>query len=421
MLTKPDQIKLQRYGKKGIWHYRLRFTIHHPTGRVITMDTTRSSGTAIKNVARSIAWQDYLREAELTPDLHPRVAHKDRSPSIQRIVDLYQEEIIKVGTTQKSTARSNALKLLRVCKRAYPGRDPAKIKVSELTSDTVYAYRVSHYEDAGLDPTAGFDNLNLNYSINSELRQARSVFGREARRIYKKKNIDLPHNILDEFLKIRYLDEKDTSFHRIGEKADKQMMIDAGLADGDLSPFMNGQTLMEMSPNMTVAYELARFAGLRDKEILYFRRHWLEGPEPHPTTKIHRYFIRITYRDPRKDPGREEFRPKSKRMPNRRVPVSVERVQRWLNALEPADPYDYLIAPSQLPTQRLNLIARDTNQWVAQYIPDRKERLHELRKQYGSDIANETGSILAAANALGDSIEVAIKHYQDNLKEIPTL
>jgi hypothetical protein len=75
---------------------------------------------------------------------------------------------------------------------------------------------------------------------------------------------------------------------------------------------------------------------------------------------------------------------------------------------------DHLIPQtSSHDTQKLQ---REVSRWIREFIPDRNKTLHELRKEFGSQVLKRTGSIGAAAEALGDTVETARAYYLTQLR-----
>lgn len=102
------------------------------------------------------------------------------------------------------------------------------------------------------------------------------------------------------------------------------------------------------------------------------------------------------------------------------IAISPVAVARWRGALPNNSPFGYIM-PATSDTDRKNRIYRSANKWLSAFMPDRTKRLHELRKQAGSDVAERTGSIKRAADFLRDSVATAEKHYASMLTPTPSL
>jgi hypothetical protein len=75
--------------------------------------------------------------------------------------------------------------------------------------------------------------------------------------------------------------------------------------------------------------------------------------------------------------------------------------------LDKSDP----LIPGDTPRERQVLIYITLAGWVRQFIPHRNKATHELRKQFGSVIYQQTGSLDAAAEALRVIPSVAYGYY----------
>ena len=76
--------------------------------------------------------------------------------------------------------------------------------------------------------------------------------------------------------------------------------------------------------------------------------------------------------------------------------------------------HDARAADGLPPTVRYNLIYREHCAFMAQFIPDRKKRNHELRMMAGSIIYERDG-LEAAADFLGNSLDAARNYYATRL------
>jgi hypothetical protein len=381
MIRAKKHLNMFRHGEKSVFHVRFRIK-----GREIR----RSTGRFDPLEARDVAWDIYLEESGLRADRQVRRL-RDTSARIGDITDLYIEKIMTRADIQQRTAQENVQTLFRMLRLVYPGKDVRELRAEVLTEDLVMSWRQRRYEREGL--TYPSSNRRLNYSLNSDLRKVRSVFSRKATRLYTLLN--LPD--LEGFLKVSRLPQHDTRYVPIPQE--RIVAMDKKARD-DLRP---------NRPGLFVTYELARFGGLRSSEILNIRRHWIVADNGY-------FRIGVVYRDPRTDPAGVEFKPKSR---DRWVPVSKKRLDDWLSVLPKLGSYDLLVQGSTK-TARKNLVEREACGWVAQFIPDRNKRLHELRKHAGSEIATRDG-LMAAAQFPGDSYSVTEKHYASLLSPIKPL
>lgn len=373
-------LRLYQNGKKGIWSVRFRVPVEGAKAR----EVFKSTGKSEEKLAREVAWQIYQQEQG---DADVVVApQRNTFAKLEKLRGVYLAGIVQqsCGNTSLASAKGNVQALWRVVGLALGTDDVESVRANQLTSALVDDWRRARYAALGLQ--YGRDvNLRVNYSLNSEWTAARAVFSRPAKRLYRKQGLKLPQ--LDDFLEVSRLKEEKPGFAEIQAEVMKRMDADAA-------------ALYDTNPRVAVVYELARYVGLRSDEILGCRVHWLERAG-------NDWELVIKYRDPlRGEP--EEWKPKAKA---RRVPVADERVQRWLNALEhKAGSKEYLVQGATK-TERKDVVERLACAWVAQYIPERTKRLHELRKQCATEVSLKMGSPIAGALFIGDSLKVALDHY----------
>lgn len=392
MIHSKNDINLYKMGKQPVWYYRFRVKVDRG-GYWGSKEVRRSTGLTDKKAAKDFAWVDYLRESGSAVQ-SVRMPRRNDFPTIWEICDLYESKIGARARIKRETAHENVMALKRIISTGSGSNDPAAERVTILNEPLVISYRSKRYEGVNREYERE-DDLKLNYSLNSYLRKAQNVFSKKAMKLYKEEGYKFPD--ITGFMEIGKLAQDDTKFIPIDEDIDRRMIEDANTV------------LTKEKPELFVIFELARFCGLRSGEILSLRWHWIQKSK-------NGYDIAIIYRTPRTDPSKEEFKPKSR---NRWVPVSTKRVNKWKRLLPAENGTDFVI-PGKNKTWRSGLIERDACNWVRPYIPGRTKRVHELRKQAGSDIATRYG-LMAAAQFLGDSIAVTEKHYASLLKPVPPL
>ena len=397
MIRSKSDINVYRTGKRGIYHYRflVRKTIE---GQLKTVEVRRSSGKTSVGTARDQAWQDYLAESGQLPNGEKRSQLRTTQPTIGEIVDKYLTGITSHVSIKPRSARQNTQALLRIVSLVHPKKDPRSLRPGALTGHTVLKWRKARYAERGLSFPEDLD-LNLNLSLNSELRCARSVFSKQARRwLYGKMN--LPD--LDEFMKVAYLDQKATGYQPILPSVIEKMKKDAA-------------KLAELNPpnyRLYVIWELAFYCGLRSNEILELRWSWIEP-------RNEDFAIGIIDRPANEKLGIPQCRVKTAGW----VPVSAERVKRWKKWFPTVGPADYVV-PGKHKTDREIAVQREACDWVGQFLEEdplpRVKRLHELRKHAGSMIYTRDG-VAEAALFLRDSVQTTLKHYAHLLNPVRPL
>ena len=153
--------------------------------------------------------------------------------------------------------------------------------------------------------------------------------------------------------------------------------------------------LRETHPLLWAVNAWLRRTGLRDDELLRARRSWIELRNGQPVLVI-------------KDRGAADSILKHGK--GRRIGIDSEL---WALVKDLA-PDTFLVADGLPPTVRYNLIYRDHCAFVAQFIPNRQKRNHELRMMAGSIIYERDG-LEEAADFLGDSLDTTRNYYATRL------
>ena len=91
----------------------------------------------------------------------------------------------------------------------------------------------------------------------------------------------------------------------------------------------------------------------------------------------------------------------------------------WRRLVPCEEPYGYVI-PATSKTGR-DKVLRRVNTWLSNYIPDRTKKLHELRKQAGSEVLMRNKSPLEAAKFIRDSVETTLNYYANLLEDVEGL
>jgi len=306
------------------------------------------------------------------------------------VYDIYLAERRELGmvhprlSIERSSVLKNAACFKELIEVAFPGKNWRMVRIRDLYDDgVVIRWRRVCYQRVG--KVYGNDvDLGLNVTLNSKLAQGRSVCARSCVKLWEVNGLVVSEKIFPGYLLLA----KRARFRPLEQGVDKAMMQAAGSPDHDDWP----------GAETAVIYELARFCGLTLKEIMALQWHWFDFSHE-------RCFIDIELRD--------DFKTKWDTK-NRRIEVKLERVKKWKGWLGLRDPVvGRLIRPGSQ-----NRIYRAANNWVAGYLPGRKKRLHELRKQRGSEVYHQTKSVVLAARYLGDSVQTALKHYVEVLEEV---
>ena len=385
------------YGQKKLIY--VRFKYH---GR----DVRRCTGKRDLATAQKVAWEIYCEVAGLS---EKKVAlRRSNYATIEEVLELYKSNISSFGTCSLLSAKNNAKNLERILKISGVHLSS---RLDTLNEEIINKWRAIRYREHGLDITKD-DDLKLNYSLNSMLRQAKNVFSKNALKLYESKKIKIPPSIKN-FCQVANLRQMSTTFEPIPELVDQKIK---GITEDVLNGVDNREITKKYScenlptKQMAVAVQLARFCGLTAKEIIGIRWEWFER---HNNGIV----ISIRYRPAQDDVPAWSSKGDKK---NGRVPVSPERLALWRKTLNAEGKESGYLFEFPSPAARCRFIRQETSLWIAQFLPNREKRLHELRKQAGSEVATKHG-IFAAAKFLRDTVAVAERHYASLLQDFEPL
>lgn len=384
---------LRRRGEKGIFWLRCQCN-----GKKIE----RSTGKTEPKPALEVAWQMVCEALGITTAAKIPLL-RNTYPRVSEVTELYTKEIVLFGTRgcSSDTARACVNCLYRILREGL-NVSPAAVgdlPIDKFSPETIQAWYQYRYTQAGATG-ADYNNLQLNLSLNSILRQARSVFGRSAMDIYDKHNLRIPHCIAA-VARMPKLQQKKQEFVPIESSVDDRIKQLARTAIEHELDANNPLADNAPTPEQAVCIELARIAGLTRSEIAAICWDWIVP------TKSGDYVIDIRYRPA--DGDRPQFISK-KNTKYGRVPIRARYVESWRAALKPSSPKETIVKMD-------DPFYREVNAYLAPFLPDREKKLHELRKMAGSEFFSRDGSIARAAAFLRDSIETARKHYVSDLAE----
>lgn len=372
---------LYRDPRTGI--FLTRFTVR---GRAYRLSTGQRDARAAQEAAYQRYCDIFFGKAE---------PQKQRilttAPTFAELTKVFLAEIVAFSgqRVSQASARGYVNTLARVIAATFDR--PEVVRIDKLSPALLKAYRAARYTARGLNIAKDKD-LILNYSLNSEQTNALSVFSNDAIRLYKTHGWKMPEGVM-ELKDASKLPAKKPDFTPIDDATDKLMIRLAAAALDSAVELSESEARLIPSPQTAVIYELARFCSLTNKEIQNARWNWI-APEHNR--------IRIA--------GNSEFSTK-RNAKDRQIPVSPERVARWIAALPHADDTQYIVS-AETETKRLDATARTANEWIKRFIPDRKKGLHELRKMATSDFLRATnGDVYKVAETIGDDPRTMLKYY----------
>lgn len=300
-----------------------------------------------------------------------------------------------------ATARKNFNELLGI---AAASQIKETDKIARLSPDALRAWRLREYARAGLSAP---DPLK-NYRLNCRIRQAQSVFSADALRAYAAEKLPISPCALAFAREPKLRPEARQTFRPIPEGADAAIKAAArsalspSAAAGECECYLRQNEPPALPPLCALMIEMARLCGMTVKEIHHFRRAWVVETSNGICIDI-------------REDG--EFYTKHATK-NRQIPLAPEVWARWRNAL-PADggpafgEYGAHTNPESVYSQ--------TCRFLRQYMPDRRKKLHELRKMACSDILARERDIYAAARFIGDRVDTTAKYYAAQIRPITPL
>lgn len=262
--------------------------------------------------------------------------------------------------------RHNVSLLLRIC---CPSMERAAALTQTLTRCTAAA--IQQYQSAQLArgrPPG---------SINSDLRQARSVFSRHARQAYEASKINLPGDI-QKFLNQPGLRDRRQKTGYVPIPRDALAALDDALV-----------TLRQTNRAMWLVVMMMRSLGMRNSEVLRATGSQLIQ---------HQGQFAIDLRNT--------------------ADASIKNELEGIITLDPllaselgaVAPCEYIVYHGKSKTARRNFIYKDTNRWLRKFIPGRTKCLYELRKEAGSVTAHRDG-VFAAKKFLRHQSQATTERY----------
>ncbi len=261
------------------------------------------------------------------------------------------------------------------------------VPLADLTPDKVQRWKLAFLRRAGSDPAK---QRRAKTSVNSLLRQAKSLFSKKALRFLTLKLPDpLP------FDGVQFEPRQSMRYHSAIEPWSLISVAQAELANGEGN-----------RPEQYKVFLLSLCAGLRRNEIdklewnaLDFTRHVfrIEATEfLHPKTEESTGEIEI-------DPQVSEIFERLRQRSGGRFVIESDRMP---------------ILDATYSTYRCKPVFDGLTKWLKENGVVSQKPLHELRKEFGSTIANEHG-IFAASRALRHTdISITTRHYADKKRRV---
>ncbi len=312
---------------------------------------------------------DAKRIVKKTLDEMPPPAAIDHK-SLQFLAEIYLEAPKR---SSADIARRNVVRMKSVVRDA-AGTDLAGYRIADLP-DLWPAYVAARQ---GLERPDYATRRAINRGINSAMRQAACLITRAMEPIYHRAGVILPPNAGRVLLA--------AESPKVPAEADDSALVEAWRA------------LRETDLPMWLTVGLARFAGLRQSEILAFRGKWV-------IQKGGTTYVRL------QDRPEDGFQTKTG------IPYSAlvmePSLAEYLRSMDGE-------APAVHQTNTVKWIMRKPQAWLKQFTGAAKAPLHRLRGLYADHVRNETeAAILARQDAIKEasrnlghtSTRTTEKHY----------
>lgn len=326
--------------------------------------------------AAVVAMAVTMREGRVDQYLSLHKRSKVATATVADVISAVEEgpEIFKAKTWQAYRAS-----LRRMAAVVSPLKPDAVLLSEVLTEDVVRVIQCAAQGVGSARELNLMDKLDCNGGPNTVLRNVKSLFGRDAcHHLFAR--LAMPN--LDRFMALPYLPTPEKGF------VPWEPSVWAGFVEAS-------EALRETRPVLWAVNAWLRRTGLRDKELLSAKRSWIELVNEKPVLFIQSRGAEFSL---------------LKRGKGRRIGVDAEL---WALVRDlPADAW--LVGEGLSPSQRYDLIYRDHCAFVAQFIPGRQKRNHEMRMMAGS-IMYEKHGLAVAADFLGDTMETTRAFYATRL------
>ncbi|MGJ8649486.1 MAG: hypothetical protein ACSHX4_03935 [Opitutaceae bacterium] len=388
---------LYRHGQKNLIYCRF---FHTANGKKV--EVRQSTDSTTEKDAKTVAWVIYLQATGRAKEGEtPNKPVRNTSPKIGRVTQFLTENRSRCcNRASASSVLGYVQALSRAIELVDPKTDWKNANVSILNDEFVYKWRAAKYRERKLDINEPADvDPYFNANINSEWNNAKAVFGKKAVLAYQDAGMHMPPQLF-RMLAVPRMPQEVDGFTEIPAAIDMQMQICAQAAihraRGLDYQVPEGAGWEVPTAKVAVVYEMARFCALTQKEIAHAWRGWLSAD------------LKSLNVGPYQDSKGVNFVTKMNAK-NGSIPLNPQRVQWWLDILGTEGEY---LLPGEYKTQRTNLCSREANPWIGKFFgTDRKKRLHDLRKQAGSDVYKASASLTAAAAFIRDNEETARKYY----------
>ena len=350
-------------------------------------DVWRSLNTVNMSEAKILAEKIFNAEFSGNASAARELKVKKDYCTLREIIDIYvhkySDGAIKQGKFWKGgklralrTAMRCAGTLAKMVRVAY-GLTLDTAKASILTGDLIEKFEENESKRIERDrngSTLLASELRVRTTIQSGVKHARAVFALKHMHWYK--HLNLPDL---------------TDFRQRQPRRVKRPLPEA-LAAGVIEAINSAApALAATRPALYVAHLLFTRLGMRNSEIEFARRSWLEQPNEFEAGANVAAILAIKTRPA------ENYEPKA--LP-RRIAIDAGTLAK-INHGYVASPDGEFLVPARNATHRHTIVNDEHCEWVGQWIKDHTKISYELRRYAGSLLYDKTHDLVAVQEFLG--------------------
>jgi len=351
--------------RNGVYYFRKKVAIRNRK-RIISQSLKTNNLSVARTRAKLIS--DALDSEKF--DMLDNLKSHLNFVSIGEITSTYLRLIQNYNRPSRDTAQRNIWALHLILRIGGGFKDPDRAGTQVLTSSLVMKYANSVIGQAE-------DRNRAMRTVSSYLRQARSVFSKRMRHLYRAEGLKLPN--MEDFL--------------MTVPCDNPRPIREDFSPAEIKIIKSGSELKGKRDDLYVVWLLGYYLAMRAGEIAHAKWSWIEkGPDGNYEMKICE----------RPDEG---FDPKGY---NGWVPIADD-VYKLLEAMRRDD--DSYIVPGGTTFLRHRLVVRDFADWMRSQGWTRPHCSHELRAYRGNIWRHTLGLEIMRDWLRHSTVEVGINHY----------